>query len=128
MRPFATIGAAARRADSELPRPACTLKTRVRVLPNASCPIDLVGLPPDWVQSVLATAGGRLIGNVAVAGSTATSPSPVSTAIRCPSTGVLALPFLNTPQPAAANVAAIRMARRKYFFVVILGPTGPGSG
>ena len=39
-------------------------------MPSASWPIDWSALPPDWVQSVLATGSGRLIGSAVVAGST----------------------------------------------------------
>src|SRR5206468_890903 len=101
------------------------MNARVSVLPKANCPIDLVGVPPDWVQSVFCTGCGRLNGRAVVAGSMATSPSPVRTAIRWPSTGVLAFPFLKTPQPLAASAAAIRSVTEKYFFIIILGPTGP---
>src|SRR5206468_1118125 len=128
-RPLPTTGAAARREVSELPRPACTVKARVAAVPSASCPIDLVALPPDWVHSLFSTGVGSVIGSAAVAGSAVTSPSPVSTAMRFPRTGVLlCLPLLNTPQPLAASATATTAATRKYLDFVILGPTGPGSG
>src|SRR6476660_186823 len=114
MWPPETIGGAARRAVSELPRPAWMLNARASVLPSASCPIDLVGLPPDWLQSAFATGGGRVIGRAAVAGSTVTSPSPVRTASRWPRTGVLGpLAVVNTPQPLAASAAAMITDTRK---------------
>src|SRR5258708_18124805 len=122
------IGEAARRSVGELAWPVWTVKAGASDEPSASCPSDLVALPPDCVQSVFVTGAGRLICSAAVAGSTLTSPSPVKTAIRCPRTGVLVcLPFLKAPQLVAAKAMAIRRVTWKYFGLVILGPTGPGS-
>src|SRR5207247_6861391 len=104
----------------------CTVKARASAVPSATWPTDLEALPPGWVQSGLATGAGSVIGSAAAAGSTSTSPSLVSTAMRSPRTGVLAdLPFLNTPQLLAESAAAIRMATRTCFLVIILGPTEP---
>src|SRR3954447_14814421 len=87
--------------------------------------MDLVGLPPDWLQSLLGLWAGSDIGRAAVSGSTVTSPSPVRTAIRCPRTGVLGpLPFFRIPQPLAASAPAIRIETRRnvaLFIGVLLG-------
>src|ERR1044072_5089023 len=120
MRQWATTGGAARRAVRLLPRPAWTVKAGCSAAPSARWPIELLALPPDSLQVAFSAAGGRLNGSVRVAGSTSTSPSDVSTGIRSPRTGVLGLPFLNTPQLLEASAAAISSATRSFLDLVIL--------
>src|SRR5215210_3318853 len=67
--------------------------------------MDLAALPPGWLHSLFTTGSGKTIGSAAVAGSTETSFSVVSTATRWPSTGVLGVDFLRMLHPLAAAAA-----------------------
>ncbi len=97
--PSATTGPPPSRPLLLLPSPIEAVQATPSALPNATWPIDLRALPPDWAQLSFAAAAGSDIGMAAVAGSISISASLTSTATRSPSTGVLGF-FLNRPPPA----------------------------
>src|SRR5436190_11491683 len=96
------------------------VKALPSAVPSASWPIDLDALPPDWLHSAFVTAAWSDIGIAEVARSSCASLSVVSTGMRSPRTGVFFSLCLSTLHPLAAISAAIRIAVRKCFGLIIM--------